>query len=413
MPYFGEELESTINITSATAVETITLAPLSETDVFLRLPESVPLNSEGILEPLSSLLQTCKISGLNTLVTVADDRIVSFRAINLTDRPTNIYPSQRLAFFHTARVIEKNCNAMSPYVNVAASTKLPAPSFDFSRFNLTETEKLQLETPYYSKIVMYLRAKLANWDELQSSSILDPRKKPLDLSRCKLKTLSNNSKIKTKTVKPIARVASKTIANNAPESKADPNSFVVEETNITNRKIEDENAVANLFDDMLLPLIDEPHSPPAGVFADFNPADIVFPNEANEVNDADPPEGPRRGKRRRIAPIKFWDLKEFIEYENRHSGTRIKNVVRVEDSPAYGPKLLFTLASDFTPPKKRTRKKKEKIKKVAPLYCKKDGKAGTETMARPRDDSPDFTQGHLSLEEQSPIEGGVAQPAPA
>eukprot|EP00794_Sanderia_malayensis_P002358 gene2358-2718_t len=108
MPYFGEELESTITVTSATAVETITLAPLSETDVFLRLPESVPLNSEGILEPLSSLLQTCKISGLNTLVTVPDDRIVSFRAINLTDRPTNIYPSQRLASFHTARVIEKN-----------------------------------------------------------------------------------------------------------------------------------------------------------------------------------------------------------------------------------------------------------------------------------------------------------------
>eukprot|EP00794_Sanderia_malayensis_P014782 gene14782-16318_t len=110
----------------------------------------------------------------------------------------------------------------------------------------------------------------------------DPRKKSLDLSRCKLKTLSNNSKIKTKTVKPIARVASKTIANNAPESKKDPNSFVVEETNITNRKSEDENAVANLFDDMLLPLIDEP-TPPAGVFADFNLADIVFPNEANEA----------------------------------------------------------------------------------------------------------------------------------
>eukprot|EP00794_Sanderia_malayensis_P004898 gene4898-5541_t len=33
-------------------------------------------------------------------------------------------------------------------------------------------------------------------------------------------------------------------------------------------------------------------------------------------------------------------------------------------------------------------------------------------MARPRDDSPDFTRGDLSLEEQSPIEGGIAQPAP-
>eukprot|EP00794_Sanderia_malayensis_P018493 gene18493-20343_t len=110
----------------------------------------------------------------------------------------------------------------------------------------------------------------------------DPRKRPLDLSRCKLKTLSDNTKIKPKTVKPVARVASKTIANNAPELKADPNSFVVEETNITNRKVEDENAVANLFDDMLLPLIDEPHSPPADVFGDFDLADIVFPTEANE-----------------------------------------------------------------------------------------------------------------------------------
>eukprot|EP00794_Sanderia_malayensis_P007615 gene7616-8456_t len=51
-------------------------------------------------------------------------------------------------------------------------------------------------------------------------------------------------------------------------------------------------------------------------------------------------------------------------------------------------------------------------RKVAPLYCKKHGKARTETLARRRDDSPDFTQGDLSLEEQSPIEGGVAQPAP-
>eukprot|EP00794_Sanderia_malayensis_P002049 gene2049-2327_t len=110
----------------------------------------------------------------------------------------------------------------------------------------------------------------------------DPRKRPLDLSRCKLKTLSDKSKLKAKTVKPVARVASKTIANNAPELKADPNSFVVEETNITNRKVEDENAVANLFDDMLLPLIDEPHSPHADVFGDFDLADIVFPNEANE-----------------------------------------------------------------------------------------------------------------------------------
>eukprot|EP00794_Sanderia_malayensis_P001594 gene1594-1760_t len=110
----------------------------------------------------------------------------------------------------------------------------------------------------------------------------DPRKRPLDLSRCKLKTLSDNTKIKPKTVKPVARVASKTIANNAPELKADPNSFVVEETNITNRKVEDENAVANLFDGMLLPLIDEPHSPPADVFGDFDLADIVFPTEANE-----------------------------------------------------------------------------------------------------------------------------------
>eukprot|EP00794_Sanderia_malayensis_P019607 gene19607-21539_t len=67
------------------------------------------------------------------------------------------------------------------------------------------------------------------------------------------------------------------------KSNGDPNSFVVEETNITNRKVEDHNAVANLFDDMLLPLINEPHSPPAGVFADFNLADIVFPNEANEA----------------------------------------------------------------------------------------------------------------------------------
>eukprot|EP00794_Sanderia_malayensis_P004900 gene4900-5543_t len=113
-------------------------------------------------------------------------------------------------------------------------------------------------------------------------TLRDPRKKPLDLLRCKLKTLSNNCKIKTNAVKPIARVASKTIANNAPESKADPNSFVAEETNITNRKVDNENAVANLFDDMLLPLIDEPHSPPARVFADFDPAGIVFPNEANE-----------------------------------------------------------------------------------------------------------------------------------
>eukprot|EP00794_Sanderia_malayensis_P017192 gene17192-18923_t len=64
--------------------------------------------------------------------------------------------------------------------------------------------------------------------------------------------------------------------------KPDPNSFVVEETNITNRKVEDENAVANLLDDMLLPLIDESHSPPADVFGDFDLADIVFPNEANE-----------------------------------------------------------------------------------------------------------------------------------
>eukprot|EP00794_Sanderia_malayensis_P001591 gene1591-1758_t len=110
----------------------------------------------------------------------------------------------------------------------------------------------------------------------------DPRKKPLDLSRCKLKTLSDKSKIKAKTVKPIARIASKTIANNTPELKADPNSFVVEETNITNRKVEDENAVANLFDDMLLPLIDEPHSQPADVFGDFDLADIVFLTEANE-----------------------------------------------------------------------------------------------------------------------------------
>eukprot|EP00794_Sanderia_malayensis_P001964 gene1964-2231_t len=109
----------------------------------------------------------------------------------------------------------------------------------------------------------------------------DPRKRPLDLSRCKLKTLNDNTKIKPKTVKPVARVASKTIAN-APELKPDPNSFVVEETNITNRKVEDENAVANLFDDMLLPLIDESHSPPADVFGDFDLADIVFPNEANE-----------------------------------------------------------------------------------------------------------------------------------
>eukprot|EP00794_Sanderia_malayensis_P006433 gene6433-7165_t len=51
-------------------------------------------------------------------------------------------------------------------------------------------------------------------------------------------------------------------------------------------------------------------------------------------------------------------------------------------------------------------------RKVAPLYCKKHGKASTETIARPRDDSPDFTRGDLSLEEQSPIEGGVGQPAP-
>eukprot|EP00794_Sanderia_malayensis_P020920 gene20920-22974_t len=117
MPYFVEELESAINVTSATAVETITLAPLLETDVFLRLPESVPLNSEGILEPLSSLLQTCKISGLNTWVTAPDDRIVSFRAINLTDRPTNIYPSQRLASFHTAR--------LKPYSNVISCQSRP------------------------------------------------------------------------------------------------------------------------------------------------------------------------------------------------------------------------------------------------------------------------------------------------
>eukprot|EP00794_Sanderia_malayensis_P013175 gene13175-14523_t len=54
------------------------------------------------------------------------------------------------------------------------------------------------------------------------------------------------------------------------------------ETNITNRKVEDEIAVANLFDDMLLPLIDEPHSLPADVFGDFDLADIVFPAEANK-----------------------------------------------------------------------------------------------------------------------------------
>eukprot|EP00794_Sanderia_malayensis_P001277 gene1277-1409_t len=110
----------------------------------------------------------------------------------------------------------------------------------------------------------------------------DQRKKPLDLSRCELKTLGNKSKIKTKTVKPIARVASKTIANNAPESKVDPNLFVFDKTNITNRKVEDETAVANFFNEMLLPLIDEPDTPPADVFGHFNLADIVFPTEANE-----------------------------------------------------------------------------------------------------------------------------------
>eukprot|EP00794_Sanderia_malayensis_P019452 gene19452-21377_t len=164
---------------------------------------------------------------------------------------------------HTENKIEVECNMTIDVIDIWMERKKEK-----------SVDEEQLLRYYRNELIASMQVK---------ETPRDPRKKPLDLSRCKLKTLSNNSKIKTKTVKPIARVASKTIANNAPESNADPNSFVVEETNITNRKVEDDNVVANLLDAMLLPLIVEPHSPPAGVFADFNLADIVFPNEANEA----------------------------------------------------------------------------------------------------------------------------------
>eukprot|EP00794_Sanderia_malayensis_P008081 gene8081-8946_t len=66
----------------------------------------------------------------------------------------------------------------------------------------------------------------------------------------------------------------------------------------------------------------------------------IPPSKIQDIlNDADNrEEGPRRGNRTRVPPIKYWNLNEYIEYERRNSGLVIKDVVRSENSPVYRPK---------------------------------------------------------------------------
>eukprot|EP00794_Sanderia_malayensis_P001324 gene1324-1470_t len=101
----------------------------------------------------------------------------------------------------------------------------------------------------------------------------DPRRRPAEHAKCKLKTLSTIAKIKPVS-RSVPRVPAKSMKNL--ETEVNPSSFVVDEVVVSDDVNEADNAISNIFDD-ILPM-NEP-IPPTGVFEEFSISDIVFPND--------------------------------------------------------------------------------------------------------------------------------------
>eukprot|EP00794_Sanderia_malayensis_P002750 gene2750-3178_t len=91
----------------------------------------------------------------------------------------------------------------------------------------------------------------------------DPRRRPAEHAKCKLKTLSNIAKIKPVSGS-VPRVSTKSMRNF--ETEVNPSSFVVDEVVVSDDVNEADNAISNIFDD-ILPM-NEP-IPPTGVFEEF------------------------------------------------------------------------------------------------------------------------------------------------
>eukprot|EP00794_Sanderia_malayensis_P014580 gene14580-16083_t len=109
----------------------------------------------------------------------------------------------------------------------------------------------------------------------------DPRRRPAEHAKCKLKTFSNIVKIKPVS-RSVPRVPTESMRNF--ETEVNPSSFVVDEVKVSDDANEADNAISNIFDDIL---------PPTGVFEEFSISDIVFPNDppapppsAPEVNES-------------------------------------------------------------------------------------------------------------------------------
>eukprot|EP00794_Sanderia_malayensis_P004116 gene4116-4673_t len=124
------------------------------------------------------------------------------------------------------------------------------------------SKRVKVEKPHETKEVKAINEKPK-----------DPRRRPAEHAKYKLKTFSNIAKIKPVS-RSVPRVPKKSLRNF--KTEVNPSSFVVVEVEVSDDANEADNAISNIFDG-ILPM-NEP-IPPTGVFEEFSISDIVFPND--------------------------------------------------------------------------------------------------------------------------------------